>query len=212
MRLFTYFLSSASYRVRIALNLKGLDYEPVSLHLRRKEHRSADYLASNPQGLLPALDHDGQVIPQSLAIIEYLEEICPRPALLPEEASDRALVRSMAQSIACDIHPLCNLRVLLHLRAEFGQDDEGVGTWYRHWVEAGLDALETMVGTHSGDGLHCFGEAVSIADACLVPQMYNARRFKCDLARYPRLIAISAHLEQLPAFDAARPEIQPDAQ
>ena len=211
MRLYTYFLSSASYRVRIALNLKGLDYEPRTLHLRHKDHRSAEYLALNPQGLLPALEHDGRVIPQSLAIIEYLEEIHPEPTLLPAAASDRALVRSMAQSIACDIHPLCNLRVLMHLRREFGQDDDGVGRWYRGWVETGFDGLEQMVATHSGDGLHCFGKAISLADVCLVPQMYNARRFKCDLARFPTLTAITSYLEQNAAFADARPEAQPDS-
>ena len=211
LRLYTYFLSSASYRVRIALNLKSLNYEPHTLHLRRKDHRSAQYLALNPQGLLPALEHDGRVIPQSLAIIEYLEEIQPVPSLLPGAAPERALVRSMAQAIACDIHPLCNLRVLIHLRREFGQDDDGVGRWYRGWVETGFGGLEQMVAAHSGDGLHCFGDTISLADVCLVPQMYNARRFKCDLARYPKLTAISSYLEQIPAFADARPEAQPDA-
>ena len=178
MRLYTYFLSSASYRVRIALNLKSLKYEPHNLHLRHKDHRSAQYQALNPQGLLPALEHDGRVIPQSLAIIEYLEEIHPVPSLLPGAAPDRALIRSMAQAIACDIHPLCNLRVLVHLRREYGQDDDGVGRWYRGWVETGFDGLEQMVAAHSGDGLHCFGDTISLADVCPGPPDVQRQAFQ----------------------------------
>ena len=214
LKLYTYWRSSAAYRVRIVLALKGLSYEAVPRHLLRGggEQRRADYLATNPQGLIPALDHDGLVITQSLAICEYLEELQPQPALLPADAAGRAAVRAMALLVACDIHPLNNLGVQQYLRAELGQADDGVTRWVHHWISRGFGALEQLVARHAGDGRHCHGSAVTLADAFLVPQVYNARRAQVDLAPYPRLLAIVQHLESLPAFEAARPEAQADAE
>ena len=212
MKLYTYFRSSAAFRVRIALNLKGLQYESVPKHFARNEHRAADYLELNPQGLIPALGVDGVVLSQSLAIIEYLNDRHPEPPLLPADAIDRARVRSMALAIACEIHPLNNLRVLNYLRSDLQQDDMGVGTWYRHWVTEGFRGLEQQARELSAAGRYCFGDAISLADVYLVPQMFNARRMKTDLTPFPTLVGISTHLESLPAFDAARPEVQPDAQ
>jgi maleylacetoacetate isomerase len=214
LRLYTYWRSSAAFRVRIALALKGLDYESIPRHLLRDggEHRRADYLALNPQGLVPALEHDGTVITQSLAICEYLEEVFPRPALLPSGPADRAVVRAMALLVACDVHPLNNLGVQQYLRGEIGATDEAVAQWVRHWIARGFSALEQLVTRHSTDGRHSFGTGVTLADAFLVPQVYNARRAQLDLTPYPRLAAITQHLESLPAFAAARPESQPDAE
>jgi maleylacetoacetate isomerase len=212
MKLYTFFRSSAAFRVRIALNLKGLQYESVPKAFARNEHRAPEYLALNPQGLLPALAIDGVVLSQSLAIIEYLNDRHPEPPLLPDDPIDRARVRSMAMAIACEIHPLNNLRVLNYLRDPLQQDDQGVGTWYRHWVSEGFRGLEVQAREFSAKGRYCFGDAVSLADVLLVPQMFNARRFKTDLTPFPTLVGISTHLEALPAFAAARPEVQPDAQ
>ena len=212
MKLYTFFRSSAAFRVRIALNLKGLQYESVPKHFARNEHRAAEYLALNPQGLIPALAIDGVVLSQSLAIIEYLNDRHPQPPLLPADPIDRARVRSMVLGIACEIHPLNNLRVLNYLRDELKQNDEGVGSWYRHWVSEGFRGIEQQAREFSAAGRYCFGDAVSLADVYLVPQMFNARRFKTDLSPFPTLGGISAHLESLPAFAAARPEVQPDAQ
>jgi maleylacetoacetate isomerase len=221
LTLYTYWRSSAAYRVRIALNLKRLPYESVAKHLVRDggEQKRPDYLALNPQGLVPALaEGDGFVIPQSLAICEYLEEIHPEPRLLPGSARDRATVRGMALAIACDTHPLNNLPVVGYLRREFGADDSAVQRWMAHWIDRGFTALERWVGHATGgdapvDGpLYCHGSQVTLADVCLVPQMYNARRFGVDLASYPRLVSICRHLEALPAFAAARPEAQADAE
>jgi maleylacetoacetate isomerase len=211
MKLYTFFRSSAAFRVRIALNLKGLQYESAPKHFARNEHRTQEYLALNPQGLIPALAVDGVVLSQSLAIVEYLNDRHPQPPLLPADPLDRARVRSMALAIACEIHPLNNLRVLNYLRSDLKQDDEGVGTWYRHWVSEGFGGLEQQAREFSAGGRYCFGDAVSLADVCLVPQMFNARRFNADLTPFPTLTGISAHLESLPAFAAARPEVQPDA-
>jgi maleylacetoacetate isomerase len=212
MKLYTFFRSSAAFRVRIALNLKGLQYESLPKAFARNEHRAPDYLALNPQGLIPALAIDGVVLSQSLAIIEYLNDRHPAPPLLPEDPIDRARIRSMAMTIACEIHPLNNLRVLNYLRDQLKQDDSGIGTWYRHWVTEGFRGLEVQAREFSASGRYCFGDAVSLADVLLVPQMFNARRFKTDLTAFPTLVGISAHLEALPAFAAARPEVQPDAQ
>jgi maleylacetoacetate isomerase len=220
LRLYTYWRSSAAFRVRIALALKGLDYESVPKHLLRDggEQRQADYLALNPQGLVPALADDGFVIPQSLAICEYLEEVHPEPRLLPGSARDRATVRGMALAIACDTHPLNNLPVMGYLRREFGADDAAVNRWVAHWIDRGFSALERWVATVPGaaeradDQRYCFGSQLTLADVFLVPQMFNARRFTVDVTPYPRLVAICAHLESLPAFIAARPDQQPDAE
>jgi maleylacetoacetate isomerase len=212
MKLYTFFRSSAAFRVRIALNLKGLQYDSLPKHFARNEHRTPEYLALNPQGLIPALAVDGAVLSQSVAIIEYLNDRHPTPPLLPADPLDRAHVRSMTLAIACDIHPLNNLRVLNYLRNELAQDDDGVGIWYRHWVSEGFRGLELQARELSAAGRYCFGDAVSLADVLLVPQMYNARRFKTDLSPFPTLLAITTHLESLPGFAAARPEVQPDAQ
>ena len=211
MRLYTFWRSSAAFRARIALNLKGLRYESVAKRLVRDEHRAAEFLRLNPQGLIPALEDDGFVLGQSLGIIEYLDETHPEPPLLPPDARGRAVVRSLAQAIACDIHPLNNLRVLNYLKGPLGQDAAGVERWYQHWIAAGFAGLEELARRHSGDGRHLYGGSVTLADVCLVPQLYNARRFHCELAPYPTLTAIGAALEALPAFAAARPEAQPDA-
>jgi maleylacetoacetate isomerase len=211
MKLYTYFRSSAAYRVRIALNLKGVTHEAVPVDLRPGAHRQPGYLACNPQGLVPALEDGGAVIAQSLAIIEYLEETRPPPPLLPRSPLERARVRSLALAIACDIHPLNNLRVLNYLRSPLGHDEPAVDTWYRHWIAEGFRALEEEAKRASGDGRHLFGAEVTLADVCLVPQMFNARRFKCDVAPFPTLRAICAHLEALPAFARAAPDAQPDA-
>lgn len=213
MKLYTYFRSSAAYRVRIALNLKGLDYDSIPKHFLRDggEHRKPDFLEVNPQGLIPVLDDEGVVIAQSMAIIEYLEETHPRLPLLPSTPEQRAQVRAMAQLIACDIHPLNNLRVLQYLKTELLQDELSISHWYRHWIAEGFSALEKLVLRHGEPGKTCFRGQITMADVCLVPQMYNARRFETDLAPFPALCGVSEYLESLPAFAQAAPENQPDA-
>jgi maleylacetoacetate isomerase len=204
MQLFDYPRSSAAYRVRIALHLKGLDWQAVPVNLLESGQRSADYLAVNPQGLVPALRPDqGEVITQSLAILEWLEDTHPAPSLLPGDPGGRARVRAMAYTIACDIHPLNNLRVLNYLTGELGVSEAQKTAWYHHWLGLGFAALEQQV---EAGARYCCGDSVTLADICLVPQMYNARRFQLDLAPYPRLVAISRHLEGLPAFVAAAPQ------
>lgn len=213
MKLYTFWRSSAAYRVRIALNVKELRYTQVSRQFENHEHRSPEYLIVNPQGLIPALDAGPEtgVLAQSLAIIEYLDEICPAPPMLPESPRDRAVVRAMAQAVACDIHPVNNLRILNYLREPLGHDDQAVEEWVRHWIVLGFEALEIWAQRHSIDHCYMFGDRLSVADVCLVPQVYNARRFGMDLSPWPTLQAIAAHLETLPAVAAARPEAQPDA-
>jgi maleylacetoacetate isomerase len=211
LTLHSYFRSSAAYRVRIALNLKALDYEIVTQHLRLGEHRAPAFRALNPQGLVPVLEHDGHPFGQSLAIIEYLDEIAPEPPLLPLAPEDRAIVRAMALIVACEMHPLCNLRVLRYLRHELARDEDAIDRWYRHWMAEGFTALEALVVRHGTESF-CFGSTPSLADVCLVPQVYNAQRFECDLTPYPTVMRIAERLAALPAFAAARPELQPDTE
>jgi maleylacetoacetate isomerase len=213
MQLYHYYRSSASYRVRIALSLKGIPWEPAPVDLRTAANaqRAAEFLVLNPQGLIPVLTDGALTLTQSLAIIEYLEERYPQPPLLPGSAAERAQARSLALAIACDIHPLQNLRVLNYLRTTFSADENAVNAWVGEWIGAGFRALEERARRTSGDGRHLLGSAVTLADVCLVPQMYNARRFQCDLGPFPTLRAICGHLESLPAFARARPEAQPDA-
>ena len=213
MKLYTYFRSSAAFRVRIALNLKGIAYEPAYINMKPPAagHREPGFLAVNPQGLVPALIHAGTTLTQSMAIIEYLEETHPQPPLLPAAPADRAQVRAMALAVACDLHPLNNLRVLSYLRSPLAHEEDAVSQWYHHWIETGFQALEADAKRCSGDGQHMFGKSVTLADIHIVPQMYNARRFNCDLGAYPTLRSICAHLESLPAFAKAAPEAQPDA-
>lgn len=209
MILFGYAVSSASYRVRIALELKGIPVQTVVKQLRRGEHRHRDFLRLNPQGLVPALElDDGEVLTQSLAIIEYLDEMHPHPPLLPDTPLGRARVRSMSQLIACDIHPLDNLRVLQYLEGPLGQSQSARDAWYRHWIETGFTALEEMLGRDGSRGRFCFGESPTLADVCLVPQVFNARRFSVDLAPFPRITAIDAACRELAQFAAAAPDRQ----
>jgi maleylpyruvate isomerase len=214
MKLYSFFRSSASYRVRIALNLKGLDYEQLPIHLRRGggEQFGAAYQAINPQALVPALEDGGRVLIQSLAIMEYLDERFPKPPLLPQAPADRAFVRSMALVIACEIHPIQNLRVLVHLKNSLKHSDEDVNRWAQHWINLGLSALEQMVAAQSQRGKFCFGDAPTMADICLIPQLANARRFNCNLADFPSLMTIDENCMILPAFANAAPEKQPDAE
>jgi maleylacetoacetate isomerase len=213
VKLYGYFRSSAAYRVRIALNLKGLAYEAVPVHLLRDggEHHAAAYRALNPQELVPALEDEGRILTQSLAIIEYLDETHPEPPLLPADPAGRARVRALALQIACEIHPLNNLRVLQLLKRDFGLDDAATRRWYRHWIMVGFAALEASLSTPPSRRF-CHGDAPGLADICLVPQVFNARRFDCDLAPYPRLCAIDAECAALAPFAAAHPARQPDAE
>ncbi|HTN70380.1 MAG TPA: maleylacetoacetate isomerase [Methylomirabilota bacterium] len=214
MKLYSFFRSSASYRVRIALNLKGLNYEQIPIHLRRGggEQLGAAYKKINPQALVPALEDCGRVLIQSLAIMEYLEERYPNPPLLPSDPADKALVRSMALIIACEIHPIQNLRVLVYLKNSLKQSEDDLNRWAQHWINLGLSALEQMVVAVPKRGNFCFGDTPTLADICLVPQLANARRFGCDLSSFPALTKIEANCLALPAFADAAPEKQPDAE
>ena len=214
MKLYTFFRSSASYRVRIALNLKGLGYEQAPVHLRRgggEQHQPA-YKALNPQALVPALEDNGRILTQSLAIIEYLEEKYPNVPLLPKDPADKALVRSMALVIACEVHPIQNLRVLNYAKSNYSLSDEQINHWSQHWIELGFMALEQMIVAQPNRGRFCFGDTPTLADICLVPQLGNARRYGCDLSRYPNILTIEKNCLALPAFDEAAPEKQPDAE
>ncbi len=209
MKLYGYFRSSAAYRVRIALALKKLPHEIVALDLRAGAQRGADYLAVNPQGLVPALVDGERVVAQSLAILEYLEETRPEPPLLPAGALARARVRQLAALVACDIHPLNNLRVLEYLERELGAAQPARERWIRHWIESGFAAFESLLAGPE-TGRFCHGDEPTLADVCLVPQVYNARRFGCALDAFPTLLAIDARCRALPPFAAAAPESQPD--
>jgi maleylacetoacetate isomerase/maleylpyruvate isomerase len=210
LKLYTYFRSSAAFRVRIALNLKGLKYEPVFVHLAKGEHRAAPYAGVNAQGLLPTLElDDGTRLTQSLAIIEYLDEKHPQPPLVPKESLARARVRSLSLLVASEIHPLNNLRVLQHLK-RLGQTQEQVDTWYRYWIADGLAKLEAELRDKAGK--FCHGDAPTMADCCLVPQIFNAKRYNSDLAPYPTTMRVFDACMKLDAFDRAQPSQQPDAE
>jgi maleylacetoacetate isomerase len=210
MKLYGYFRSSAAFRVRIALNLKKLDYETAAIHLRRNDQSRPDYLAVNPQGLVPTLDDGGRRLIQSLAIIEYLDETYPDPALLPESAEDRARVRALAEIVACDIHPINNLRVLRYLMHALGHDETAVATWYNHWIDAGFQALERLLAADARTGAFCHGDTPGLADIALVPQVVNAERYRLDLAPYPTITRIFGSCMKLEPFAAAHPNKQPD--
>lgn len=210
--LYGYFRSSAAYRVRIALNLKGLTYHQVPVDLVKGEQYGTDHLARHPQGLVPALaSDDGMTLTQSLAICEYLDECHPTPPLLPADAAGRARVRALAQLVACEMHPLNNLRVLTYLVDELGASDDAKLRWYYHWIAAGFSALEAQLSRAAGSGDFCHGDDPTLADICLVPQVFNAERFACDLGNYPRIQHIVANCRALPAFAQATPAAQPDA-
>ena len=213
MKLYDYFRSSASYRVRIALNLKGVRPERLFVHLRRGAQRAEDFLALNPQGLVPALVlDDGRILTQSLAILEYLDETHPAPPLLPSGAEARARVRGIALAIACDIHPVDNLRVLDYLTGTLGVAREAKDGWYKYWIDVGFEALERQLSRDPATGRFCHGDAPTLADVCLVPQIANARRVAMDLTPYPTLLRIEAACEAIPAFADAAPAKQPDAE
>jgi len=210
MQLYSYYRSSAAYRVRIALELKGLDYDYVAVNLLRAQQKSGDYMAKNPQGLVPALEVDkGALIAQSVAIMEWLEETHPQPALLPTEPLARAQVRSAVNSIACDIHPLNNMSVTNYLQNPLGAEPEQVQGWYGHWVDRGFEAIEKTIETSGG--LCCFGDNPGMADTCLIPQVYNALRFNIEMGHYPQIMRVWEHCNTLEAFVRAHPDVQPDA-
>ncbi|SAL13714.1 maleylacetoacetate isomerase [Caballeronia humi] len=214
MKLYSYFRSSAAYRVRIALNLKGLDYEYAPVHLLRDggQQLKPEYRELNPDGIVPTLIDGDNVLNQSLAIIEYLEETHPEPPLLPRAPVDRAFVRSIALQVACEIHPLDNLRVLKYLKHQVKTPDDVKDAWYAHWVEAGFESLEKRLAPDRRVGALCFGDTPTVADLCLVPQVFNARRFKIDMSRFPTIERIADHAGQIDAFQRAAPAQQPDAE
>ncbi|WP_194726393.1 maleylacetoacetate isomerase [Noviherbaspirillum malthae] len=214
MKLYSYFRSSASFRVRIALNLKGLPYDYASVHLVRNggEQLAPAYRAIHPDGLVPALEDEGQLLQQSLAIIEYLDETHPQPPLLPAAPADRAYVRSLALQVACDIHPLNNLRVLKYLTGTLGVSDEAKQQWYRHWVTAGFASMEARLAGDGRSGKFCCGDQPTLADLCLVPQVWNAQRFDIALDAYPTIKRIHDHAMTMDAFALAAPGKQPDAE
>jgi maleylacetoacetate isomerase len=213
LKLHGYFRSSAAFRARIALNLKGVAFEQAFIHLRKNEQRAPSYLALNPQGLVPLLEEEGMELIQSLAIIEYLDETHPQPPLLPENATDRARVRAISQIIACDIHPLDNLRVLRYLAKPLGHDEKAVEEWFNHWIRLGFEAIEPMLAGDKRSGKFCHGDNPGVADICLVPQMFNAKRYPSfDLKPYPAIVRVFENCMKLAAFERARPENQPDAE
>lgn len=211
MKLYGYYRSSASYRIRMILNVKGVAWENVPVMLNEGEQLGDEFRRINPMGFVPVLDAGESVLAQSAAIAEYLEETLPEPPLLPGDAAGRARVREMQNLIGCDIHPVQNLRILKYLRAEFGQDDDGVGTWCRHWIAEGFNAFEKLAADRSADGRFACGDKLTLADVWLLPQHYNAVRFGLNLAPYPTIASIVAHVETIPAIAAAHPSQQPDA-
>lgn len=214
MKLYSYFRSSASYRVRIALALKELPFQYEAVHLLKDggQQLSPAYRRVNPDGIVPALEDGPEVLTQSLAIIEYLDEIYPEPPLLPEDATDRAYVRSVALQVACEIHPVNNLRILQYLKKNFGISDEQKSQWYRHWIDVGFSSLEARLKAERRVGKFTFGDAPTLADICLVPQVWNARRFDIPLGSYPTIKRISDNAFHLEAFRQAEPSAQPDAE
>jgi maleylacetoacetate isomerase len=210
MKLYGYFRSSAAFRVRIALNLKMLDYDAAFIHLRRGDQGQPEFLGINPQGLVPALEIDGDTLIQSLPIIEYLDETHPQPPLLPPDAAGRARVRALAAIVACDIHPLNNLRVLRYLHGSLGHDQGAIGSWYNHWIDSGFCALERLLAADRRTGAFCHGEQPGLADIALVPQVVNAERYQLDLGPYPTITRIFKTCMKLDAFAAAHPGQQPD--
>lgn len=211
MKLHNYFRSSASFRVRIALELKGLPYDYVPVHLARGDHKAGPFAAISADRLVPMLDDGGELLSQSMAIIEYLDETHPDPALMPREPLARARVRALAQSVACEIHPLNNLRVLKYLVHELKVDEAAKNSWYRHWVREGLEAFERQL-VQQPEGRYCHGNTPTLADCCLVPQIFNAQRFECDLSGLPRTMGIFEACMALDAFQRAQPSRCPDAQ
>lgn len=214
MELYSYWRSSAAYRVRIALNFKQLEADQKYVHLVKDggEQNSQNYRRLNPQGRVPTLVYDGMPITQSMAILEFLEEIHPNPPLLPEDTMDRAWVRSLANVVACDIHPLNNLGVLNYLKEEFGADDDAKTKWYRHWIVQGFTALEERMSNDARTSDFCYGKKVTLADICLVPQVYNAERFNVDVSAFPTIQHITDNCRKLEEFERAAPEVQGDAQ
>jgi maleylacetoacetate isomerase len=211
MKLYGYFRSSAAFRVRIALNLKKLDYESAFIHLRRGDQRQPGFLDVNPQGLVPALENDDALLIQSLPIIEYLDETYPSPPLLPRDAKGRARVRALAAIVACDVHPINNLRVLRYLLRPLGHDEAAVETWYNHWIAEGFGALERLLAGDGQTGRFCHGDTPGLADVVLVPQVFNAHRYQSlDLTPYPTIVRIYETCLNIDAFAAAHPDRQPD--
>jgi maleylpyruvate isomerase len=211
VKLYGYYRSSASYRLRIILGLKKIDWENHPVHLAKGEQLSPEFRTINPMGLVPVLDTGESILSQSPAIAEYLEEMYPEPSLLPASSVARAQVREMLNTIGCEIHPLQNLRVLKYLRAEYGQDDDGVAAWCREWIAQGFTAFENLAMGRSVSKQYSFGDSLSLADVWLVPQVYNARRFGLDLTSYPVISSVDAHCQELTAFADAHPDKQPDA-
>jgi maleylpyruvate isomerase len=211
MKLYTYFRSSAAFRVRIALNLKGIAYEPQVVWLPDGQQKSDAYRQINPQNLVPTLIDDGEQLSQSMAIIEYIDETHPEPPLMPKEPLHKARVRSLSQLIACDIHPINNLRILKYLKSQLHQDQAAIDQWYRHWCVEGLGAYERQLEEWQ-TAEFSYGHSVTMADICLVPQVFNAQRFEVDMNQFPKTLAVFNRVMQIPAFDIAQPSKQPDAQ
>ncbi len=211
MKLYTYFRSSASYRVRIALSYKGLAHDSAYVNLPKGEHQVDAFRSVNAQALVPALEDGGRVLIQSLAIMEYLDETHPEPPLMPKGAVDRAYVRAVAQIVACELHPLNNLRTLKYVKRTYKLDESGVNTWYRHWIAEGFTMLEGYLARERRAGRYCYGDMVTIADCCLVPQVFNAQRYECDLGPYPTIVRIFDECMKLDAFTSTQPSAEADA-